>query len=119
MSVNKYDPINKTLIPMAGVPQQAIDAATTAQYSATIAVADWSAISGGTGYTARVTIPNLTCGKAGNVSPLISFSSNQEEYSKIGSADATPKTASTDGYIDFYIEEIPSEAIGVIIVDQH
>lgn len=73
----------------------------------------WTANSDGT-YSQIITVSNLKCGKAGNVPPIITWSTNQDEYSKITSAEAT---AGTNGKIVFTISEKPTNTIGLIITD--
>lgn len=55
----------------------------------------------------------IRCGITGEVSPLISYTSNQEEYSLITEAEAEPGQG-----ITFYIKDKPKEDIGLIIIDQ-
>lgn len=87
-----------------------IDEAASKAWPAEIAVSDWQA--DGDKYSYTLTIDGLTCGKAGNVPPIITYTSNLEEYSKIESADATP-----GGFIKFVIPEVPQNTIGLIITD--
>ena len=55
---------------------------------------------------------NLTCGKAGNVPPIVTYTSNLEEYSKIDHADATVGVG-----ITFYTKEQPESDIALVIID--
>lgn len=84
----------------------------TVSYTHTLVVNSW--IQEGDSYVSTWTEPKLQCGKAHNVPPLITYTSNKEEYSKIGHADADYASHT----IKFYIDNVPSKDIGIIIVDQ-
>lgn len=84
--------------------------ATSVAYSTTLNVAGWTAVSGKFQFTYSNT--NLKCGKNGDVCPIITYTSNQTEYSKINKATATPGVG-----IVFEIDEKPSSDIGIIIID--
>lgn len=86
------------------------------QYIATL-IGGSTGWSGSGPYTQVVTIADLTCGSDGTVSPIISYTSNLDEYSLIDSATATPKTGSTDGYITFNASTKPTNDIGIIVID--
>ena len=64
-------------------------------------------------YSYTLKIKGLTCGQKGNVPPIITYSSNQIEYSKIESAEADPDAET----IKFIIAERPTNTIGLIITD--
>lgn len=84
--------------------------ATTEAYATTLNVAEWTAQDGKFQFTYSNT--NLKCGKNGDVCPIITYTSNQAEYSKINGATATPGVG-----IVFEIDEKPSGDIGIIIID--
>ena len=85
-------------------------AARSVQYTATLAAASWSGASAP--YTYTLSLPALKCGANGAVSPIISPTSNIEEYSLIDSATATAGSG-----IVFSASTKPTSAIGIIIVD--
>lgn len=85
--------------------------ATTVAYEATLDVESWVPGDGESTYTYEN--EQLKCGKNGDVPPLITFSDNQEEYSKIESAEATKGQG-----IVFHIKETPQNPISIIIIDQ-
>lgn len=95
----------------------ALSDATTVAYTTTLVPSGWTAE--GDGFVYTYANADLKCGKDGKtdiakaVPPLITFSSNREEYNKIDKAIATPGTG-----IKFYIEKKPTEAISIIIIDQ-
>ena len=84
------------------------------QYNATLTASGWT---GSGPYTYTLSVPNLTCGNTGNVSPIISYTSNMAEYSLIDTATATAKTSTTDGYIVFSTKSLPENDIGILIID--
>lgn len=97
-----------------------IDEAVSKAWSVEIAPTDWQV--DGDKYSYTLPIAGLTCGKAGNVPPIITYTSNIEEYSKIESADATPASIGSDGSaingsIKFVIPSVPENTIGLIITD--
>lgn len=87
-----------------------VSGATTVAYTTTIPASGW--ILNGDMYTYTYSNTSLTCGSAGNVAPLVTYTSNLEEYSKIDHADATAGTG-----IIFYTEEKPENDIGLIVID--
>lgn len=88
-----------------------INANLTAQYNATLISSNWV----GTGpYTYSLSLTDLACGADGSVSPIIAPASNKEEYNYITDAQATPGTG-----IVFTASTKPTEAIGIIIIDNH
>lgn len=87
-----------------------IGTATTKAYTATLTVDGWTGQEGA--YTQSVSITTLTCGKNHNVPPIVTFTSNLEEYSKIDKAEATEGVG-----ITFTTAEKPQEAIGIIVTD--
>lgn len=87
-----------------------VAAATTLSYTTTLTVAGWQ--QSGSEWSQKYTQAALTCGKNGNVPPIVSFTDNQDEYSKIDRAEATPG----DGIV-FYIKERPTENIPIVIID--
>jgi len=86
--------------------------ATTVSYPHTILVGDWIEDAGA--FVATWNEAKLQCGKAHNVSPLITYTSNKDEYSKISYANADYE----NHQIKFYIDKRPSENIGILIIDQ-
>lgn len=82
----------------------------TASYTATLLANGWANNNGVYEYT--YTNSNLKCGSNGTVPPIISFLSNQEEYSKITSAEATAGVG-----IVFQSAEAPTSNIGIVIID--
>lgn len=82
----------------------------TTSYTATLLSSGWVNNNGVYEYT--YTNSNLKCGEDGTVPPIISFLSNQEEYSKISSAEATAGTG-----IVFQCTEAPTSNIGIVIID--
>ena len=91
----------------------AITNATTHSFTATLAAASWVDGSGDTS-TYTLSTPDLKCGKTGDVPPIITFTENKDEYSKIESAVATPNTN-----IIFTIKKTNKlkAAIGLLITD--
>lgn len=87
-----------------------IDEATTLAYSATLAQASW--VQSGDTYTYTYSNTNLKCGKNGNVPPIITWTSNQDDYNKIDDAQATVGTG-----IIFTTNKAISGDIGIIIID--
>lgn len=84
--------------------------ASATSYTATLLSSGWVNNNGVYEYT--YTNANLQCGADGTVPPIISFLSNQEEYSKISSAEATAGTG-----IVFQCAEAPTANIGIVIID--
>lgn len=84
--------------------------ATSLAYSATLFADGWTA--SGSQYIYSYSNSSIRCGKSGNVPPLITFTSNRDEYSNITSAEATPGTG-----IIFSISEKPASDIGIIVTD--
>lgn len=87
-----------------------IENATTVADAITIMSDAWTSQDGKFIY--NYTNTNLKCGKNGDVPPIITYTSNLEEYSKIESAVATAGKG-----VVFTIPTQPKEAIGIIIVD--
>lgn len=90
----------------------ALKNATTVAYTHTLVQTGWQPETGG-GFVYIYANTDLKCGKAGNVPPEVTFSSNREEYNKIDYAMAEPGIG-----IKFYIEKAPSNDIDIIIIDQ-
>lgn len=86
--------------------------ARTVQYTATLSASGW--VQSDSNYTYTLSLPTLTCGSDGTVSPIITWSSNQSDYSKINNAQATAGTG-----IVFTASSAPENDIGVIIQDNH
>lgn len=87
-----------------------IDKVTSKAYTATLSAGSWTL--DGEVYKMSYLIDSLKCGADGTVPPIITYTSNLEEYSKIEKATATPGFGVT-----FEIKEKPSNSIDVIIVD--
>ena len=87
-----------------------IDEVTTLAYSATLAQASW--VQSGDTYTYTYSNTNLKCGKNGNVPPIITWTSNQDDYNKIDDAQATVGTG-----IIFTANKAIEGDIGIIIID--
>ena len=93
-----------------GETNNKIDEVTTLAYSATLAQASW--VQSGDTYTYTYSNTNLKCGKNGNVPPIITWTSNQDDYNKIDDAQATVGTG-----IIFTANKAIKGDIGIIIVD--
>lgn len=93
-----------------GETNNKIDEVTTLAYSATLAKASW--VQSGDTYTYTYSNTNLKCGKNGNVPPIITWTSNQDDYNKIDDAQATVGTG-----IIFTANKAIEGDIGIIIVD--
>lgn len=87
-----------------------ISESTSVAYTTTLTVDGW--VSSGDVYTYTYSNTALTCGKNGNVPPIITYTSNLEEYSKIDSGDATVGVG-----IVFTTETKPENNIDIIIID--
>ena len=75
--------ISKIKLPGDSTGRSIKDAsARTVQYTATLSASGWS----NNQYV--LSVPTLTCGSDGTVSPTITYTSNQEEYNYISSATA-------------------------------
>ena len=93
-----------------GETNNKIDEVTTLAYSATLAQTSW--VQSGDTYTYTYSNTNLKCGKNGNVPPIITWTSNQDDYNKIDDAQATVGTG-----IIFTANKAIEGDIGIIIVD--
>ena len=93
-----------------GETNNKIDEVTTLAYSTTLAQASW--VQSGDTYTYTYSNTNLKCGKNGNVPPIITWTSNQDDYNKIDDAQATVGTG-----IIFTANKAIEGDIGIIIVD--
>lgn len=87
-----------------------LEKATTMAWATTLYSAGW--IDDGNIFTYVYNNADITCGKNGNVPPIITYTSNLEEYSKIDEANATPGTG-----ITFKASKKPEADIGIIITD--
>lgn len=90
---------------------EAIDAATSVAYTATLSASGWSG-NDDDGYTYNYSNTSLSCGKNNDVPPIISWTSNKDEYTKIDSAEATAHTG-----IVFTASEAIEGDIGIVIID--
>lgn len=93
-----------------GETNNKIDEVTTLAYSTTLAKASW--VQSGDTYTYTYSNTNLKCGKNGNVPPIITWTSNRDDYNKINDAQATVGTG-----IIFTANKAIEGDIGIIIVD--
>ena len=91
---------------------QALANATTVAYSTTLEAAEWVANSDG-GFVYTYANTALKCGKNHDVPPEVTFTSNREEYNKINYAMADAGVG-----IKFYIDKVPTDDIGIIVIDQ-
>lgn len=65
-------------------------------------------------YACTITLTGLTCGPENkSVPPIVSWTNNQEEYSKITEAQADADNST----ITFYSATKPENAIGIVIID--
>lgn len=98
--------ISKIKLPSDSTPRTIKDAsARTVQYTATLNASGWS----NNQYV--LSVPDLTCGSDGTVSPTITYTSNQDEYNNITGAIAD----STAHTITFTTSKAPTGNIGIII----
>lgn len=88
----------------------AVSDACTVAFATTLAADGWTA--SGDAYKYEYHNESLSCGVNGDVPPLINFLSNQEEYSKITSAEAT----AGEGIV-FQTTEKPKLDIEICILD--
>lgn len=86
--------------------------ARTVQYTATLSASGWT--QNGSTYTYTLSLPALTCGSDGSVSPILSWTSNKTDYAKIDEANATAGVG-----ITFTASSKPDGAIGILIQDNH
>lgn len=84
--------------------------ATSTAWSTTLLVNGWT--ESGDNFIYNYINTDITCGASGTVPPIITYTSNLEDYSKISSAEATKGAG-----IVFTISEKPSADIGIIITD--
>lgn len=80
-------------------------------YNVTLLASGWTADANG-GYIYDYSNTDLACGREGNVPPVITYTSNFEEYSKIQNAEAT----AGEGIIFTSLEK-PTYDIGLTIID--
>lgn len=88
----------------------AIEKATTLAWTTTLVSTGW--IASGDRFTYSYANSDITCGKNGNVPPIITYTSNLDDYSKIDSAEATVGTG-----IIFTASKKPEADIGIIVTD--
>lgn len=79
---------------------------------ATLAATGWTGTAEAWKYT--LSLPSLACGRTGDVPPIITWSTNQAEYSEI--ADATA-TAGSGIVFTSTADNAPSDDIEIIIID--
>lgn len=91
---------------------EAIGNITRKQTAHTLTVANW--VTSGDKYQQVITIPTLTGGPDHTISPIISYTDNQAEYSKIESATADFTTHT----ITFIIPEVPTGDIPILVQDR-
>lgn len=93
-----------------GETNNKIDEVITLAYSTTLAQTGW--VQSGDTYTYTYSNTNLKCGKNGNVPPIITWISNQDDYNKIHDAQATVGTG-----IIFTANNAIEGDIDIIIID--
>lgn len=93
-----------------GETNNKIDEVITLAYSTTLAQTGW--VQSGDTYTYTYSNTNLKCGKNGNVPPIITWTSNQDDYNKIHDAQATVGTG-----IIFTANNAIEGDIDIIIID--
>lgn len=93
-----------------GETNNKIDEVVTLAYSTTLAQTGW--VQSGDTYTYTYSNTNLKCGKNGNVPPIITWASNQDDYNKIHDAQATVGTG-----IIFTANNAIEGDIDIIIID--
>lgn len=87
-----------------------VEEAVTVSYTTTLTVDGW--LAQGDKFEYNYTNTDLKCGKNGDVPPIITYTSNLDEYSKIDKADATVGSG-----IIFTTSKKPTANIGIIIID--
>lgn len=87
-----------------------IEEATSVSYTATLTKANW--VQSGSTYTYTYSNSSLKCGKNGNIPPIISCTSGQDDYNKISDAQATVGQG-----IVFTASKAISGNIGIVIID--
>lgn len=90
----------------------AVSAATSVAYSAILSADGWTA--DGDAYSYVYSNTALSCGKSGTVPPIVTYTSNLDDYTKLDSltTEATPGVG-----ITFKATEQPTADIGLIIID--
>lgn len=87
-----------------------INAATSVAYTTTLYASGW--VTSGDTSTYTYSNTSLTCGKDGNVPPIVTYTDNLDDYSKIDSAEATAGVG-----ITFTTSETIDNDINIIIID--
>ena len=87
-----------------------VEEATSVSYTATLTKANW--VQSGSTYTYTYSNSSLKCGKNGNIPPIISCTSGQDDYNKISDAQATVGQG-----IVFTASKAISGNIGIVIID--
>lgn len=87
-----------------------IEEVTSKTYTTTLFASGW--IASGDVFTYTYSNTSIKCGKNGDVHPLITYTSNRDEYSKIDTAEATVGVG-----IVFTTAEKPEDDIGISIID--
>lgn len=90
-----------------------INEITRKSYSTTLFTNQWIEASDSSNFTYAYSNTEITCGKSGDIPPIITYTSNRDEYSKIESAEATPGVG-----ITFTTQIKPTNDIGIIIIDR-
>lgn len=93
-----------------GETDTAINGAKSLAYTATLSASGWTA--SGDNYIYNYSNSALTCGSTGDVPPIVTYTSNLDEYSQIDSAEATAGSG-----IVFTTATKPENDIGIIIID--
>ena len=81
-------------------------------YTDTLYAANWVAAQDGRSYTYNYINPALRCGPNGDVPPIVTYTTNQEEYNYIDNAEATAGSG-----IVFTASERPASNISIIVID--
>lgn len=84
---------------------------TSLAYTYTIPANGW--VESGSDFKFELSIDGLTCGANGNIPPIISWIDNQDEYSKIASAEADVASEK----ITFLTSARPESDIGIVVID--
>lgn len=88
-----------------------INEITRKSYSTTLFTNQW--VEANNVFTYTYSNAEITCGKSGDIPPIITYTSNRDEYSKIESAEATPGVG-----VVFTSQTKPTNDIGIIIIDR-
>ena len=87
-----------------------VEKVTSKVYTATLYASGW--VSSDSQYTYSLSLTSIKCGAGGDVHPIITYTSNKDEYSNIDSAEATIGVG-----IVFTATKKPENDIGISIID--